>query len=108
MSYAADEIGGHMHGAIGGIANAAMAAFVLSRQDGDRRAAQQAACSAAASRARAGVLDRTNEDLRERLADAHADIEFLEEQNAALRAQVAELTRHRQILADALRDARAV
>lgn len=90
-------------GAIGGLGQAAILAYALSRQDCDRRAAQAAACSAAASRARAGVLDRTNEDLRERLADAAADLEVAGSEIEILRRQVTELTEDRRILADAVR-----
>lgn len=93
--------------AIGGLGQAAIMAFALSRQDGDRRAANAAACQAAAERARSGVLLSATETLRERLADAAADLEVAEGEIGILRRQVAELTQHRQILADALRAERA-
>lgn len=114
MSYAADDVSGHMHGAIGGVAQAAMAAWVISRQDAGRRDAEQAA---AAQGARAGVLRSTVHGLREQLAeerhqhreailDAQADADFFRGENAKLMARVAQLEGAVRYL-DAQRKARA-
>ena len=106
-SSSADSIAHGMHGAIGGIGQMAVTAWMLTRQQADaRRIENQAACATAASRARAAVMTRSAEKLRERLADAAADLDYLEDENASLRAQGAELTQHRAILADALVEAR--
>ncbi|WP_419729590.1 hypothetical protein [Lichenicola sp.] len=98
-----ESVGSAVGGAIGGLGQAAILAYALSRQDGDRRAAHNAACAEAGARGRANALARTNEDLRGRLADACADLGVAESENEILRRQVAALTEDRRILADAVR-----
>lgn len=99
MAQAGDDIGHSMHGAIGGVAQAAMAAWILSRQDAGRRDAEAAA---AAQGARAGVLRSTVQGLRRELADqraadrevvldAQADADFFRGENTKLMARVAQL-----------------
>ncbi len=105
-SHSADSVATGMHLAIGGIGQAAIAAWMLSRQQADiLRAENAAACATAASRARAAVMARSAADLHERLADAHADVGFLRDDNATLRRRVAELEQRCQILADACLEA---
>ncbi len=99
MAYEAENIGHGMHSAIGGVAQAAIAAWMVSRQDTGRRDAENAA---AAQGARAGVLRSTVHGLREQLADeraAHreqvldltADNDFFRSENSKLAARVAQL-----------------
>lgn len=123
MSYAAaDDVSGHMHGAIGGLGQAAIAAWMLSRQDAGRHDAEQAA---AAQGARAGVLRLTIHGLREQIAeerhqhraevlDLQADVSFFRNENAKLLARIAQfegavvqLDGQRRTLAAALTEARA-
>ncbi len=64
-----DCIAHGMHSAIGGIGQAAIAAWMVSRQDDARRSAEDAA---AAQGARASVLRSTVHGLREQIADERA------------------------------------
>ncbi len=122
MAYEADHVAGHMHGAIGGVAQAAIAAWMVSRQDTGRRDAENAA---AANGARAGVLRSTVHGLREQIAqeryehreevlDLKADVDFFRSENLKVTARMAELeavvlrlNADCRVLVDALRDARA-
>ena len=98
-SSTAEEIGHGMHNAIGGLGQATIAAWMISRQDGARRDAENAA---AANGARAGVLRSTVHGLREQIAqerhdhreellDAKADADFFRSENSKLAARIAQL-----------------
>ena len=105
-SHSANSIAHGMHGTISGIGQAAISAWMLNRQnDQARRVENEAACATAASRARAAVMLQSDGDLRERLADAHADNEVLSYTNSLLRKQVADLERRCRILAEAVTEA---
>ena len=122
MSTVADQIGHEMHDAIGGMAQAAMAAWIISRQDAGRRDAEAAA---AAQGARALVLRGTVHGLRrdladqraerrEQILDAQADAAWYRAENARLHDRVAQLEAALvnmdgdcRTLATALREARA-
>ena len=122
MSNTADDIAHGMHGAINGVAGAAIAAFAFSHADGARRNAETAAASQAA---RAGVLRsmvhglrREGADLRaahrEEVLDLQADAAFFRSENIKLTERVKQLEAALirtdcdcRTLATALREARA-
>ena len=121
-SYDADGIAAGMHSSIGGIGQAAVAAWILDRQQDDARRIQNAA---ACIDARSGILRNTVRDLREQIAqerhahleevlDLQADLEVFRSDSVALRERVAQLGAavvqldgQRRALATALSKARA-